>query len=59
MSKKSYEVHLYYHQTLIITVDAENKEQALEKAYQTDFSDPEICIQCGWEEDGDPEVIEV
>ena len=59
MSKKTYEVHVHYHQTLIITVDAENKEQALEKAYQVDFEDRGQCIQCGWEEDSDPEVIEV
>jgi hypothetical protein len=56
---KDFEVTLFYHQAVIVKVQAEDAESAVEKAYQADFEDPGQCIQCGWEEDGEPEVTEV
>lgn len=56
---KTYQVKLYYHQAVLVNVEAENEEEAIKNAYYADFDDPNTCIQLGWEEDGAPEVEEL
>jgi hypothetical protein len=56
---KTYQVTLYYHQAVLVKVEAENEEEAIKNAYYADFDDPNSCTQLGWEEDGSPEVEEL
>lgn len=58
MEKKTYEITLSYHQSVIVTVDAENEEDALQQAYNADFDEPNV-VQLGWEEDADPIIEEI
>ena len=59
---KKYQVSLYYHTSIVVDVEAENEEAAIETARQMGARDDEETIDLllnGMEEDDDPDVEEI
>lgn len=56
---KDFEVTLYVRQGIIVNVQAEDEQEAIQNAWNADFDDTTICEQLGWKEDGEPDVTEV
>ena len=53
---KKYEVTLYYHTSANVIVEAENEEEAIEKAYD-EVTDEDLLA--GLQEDDDPDAEEI
>lgn len=59
---KKYQVSLYYHTSIVVDVEAENEEAAIEAARQIGARDDEEIIDLllnGMEEDDSPDVYEI
>lgn len=59
---KKYQVSLYYHTSIVVDVEAENEEAAIEAARQMGARDDEEIIDLllnGMEEDDSPDVYEI
>lgn len=59
---KKYQVSLYYHTNIVVDVEAENEEAAIEAAREIGARDDEEIVDLllnGMEEDDSPDVYEI
>ena len=56
--KRTYDVSLYFHQCVVVRVEANSEEEAIEIAENTSWSSKNVS-QLGWEQDGAPDVEEI
>jgi hypothetical protein len=56
--KRTYDVSLYYHQCVVVRVEANSEEEAIKIAENTSWSSKNVS-QLGWEQDGAPDVEEI
>jgi threonyl-tRNA synthetase len=56
--KHTYDVSLYFHQCVVVRVEANSEEEAIKIAENTSWSSKNVS-QLGWEQDGAPDVEEI
>ena len=56
--KRTYDVSLYFHQCVVVRVEANSEEEAIEIAENTSWTSKNVS-QLGWEQDGAPDVKEI